>query len=104
VFNILERYQAGQNMAWGVYHYAGQPSCSWYEFAGYIVDQAFREGLITSMPDIRRIHTAEYPTLARRPANSRLDSGKLMTAFPGSCPSNWRAGVAALIKHIKRNK
>lgn len=101
VFHILGRYQANKSVAWGLYHYAGQPSCSWYGFAGYILNQAYREGLIGSLPLIKGICTAEYPTPAKRPANSKLDCGRFMDTFSGACLSDWGAGVDELIKRIK---
>ena len=61
--------------AWGLYHYAGDTSASWHEFACEIFAQAQHMGF--SVPDtVDAISTSEYPTAAPRPAWSVLDSSK----------------------------
>lgn len=63
----------------GIYHLAASGSCSWHDFASAIVRQM--------PPENRRCHavapitTAEYPTPARRPANSVLNCDKLHRTF-----------------------
>jgi dTDP-4-dehydrorhamnose reductase len=49
---------------------------------------------------VRRIATADYPTPARRPANSRLDSSKLAQFFDVRLPE-WRASVVSTIERIR---
>src|SRR5690606_37244941 len=71
----------------GTYHFAGVPHVSWAEFARKIMDEA---GLTTQ---IHGITSAEYPTRASRPANSRLDCANLTADF-GIAPSDWQAGLS----------
>ena len=82
--------------AWGVYHYAGEPHVSWYQFAKAIFQVAEEQGLLARLPQVNGITTAEYPTPARRPANSRLDCRKIQLVF-GIAPSDWQAAL----QHIR---
>jgi dTDP-4-dehydrorhamnose reductase len=84
--------EQGQQPAWGVYHFAGMPYASWYEFAAKIFQLAETKGVLAKQPKITSIPTAAYPTPAKRPANSRLDCSKIENQF-GIKPSDW---VAAL--------
>ena len=45
------------------------------------------------------ITTADYPTPAARPANSRLDTAKLQHAF-GITPDDWQADLAACLEDV----
>ena len=58
---------------WGIHHVQGQPWVSWHGFAQDIVTQALELGLLEREPQVIPISTAEFPTPAQRPANSRLD-------------------------------
>ncbi|HET7813128.1 MAG TPA: sugar nucleotide-binding protein, partial [Candidatus Baltobacteraceae bacterium] len=62
-----------------VFHLAGDGDATWAEFAEAIFDQSASRG--GKRPKVRRITTAEYPTPATRPANSRLDCSKLTAAL-----------------------
>lgn len=89
---IVDYIEQGQQPAWGVYHFAGMPYASWYEFAAKIFQLAETKGVLAKQPKIASIPTAAYPTPAKRPANSRLDCSKIENQF-GIKPSDW---VAAL--------
>jgi dTDP-4-dehydrorhamnose reductase len=71
---------AGKGRArWGTYHFAGTGETTWHGFAGRIVAE---QALVTGRrPPVIAIATAEYPTPARRPANSVLDSGRFAAVF-----------------------
>ena len=75
---------------WGTYHLAGAGTVSWCGFAREI----FRVSATLGGPsaDVAPIATADYPTPARRPANSRLDCSKAESTFGVVLP-DWRAGV-----------
>ena len=84
------------NCAWGLYHYAGDTSASWHEFACEIFAQAQHMGF--SVPDtVDAISTSEYPTAAPRPAWSVLDSSKFTKIF-GQPSSDWRVGIAKCLQ------
>lgn len=73
----------------GTYHLSGEPDTSWADFARYIARAAGHSC------EIADISTADYPTPAQRPANSRLDCSGL-AAFGLSRP-DWRAATDAII-------
>ncbi len=88
---------------WGTYHFAGTGMATWHDFACEIV--AAQAPVTGRNPEVRAITTAEYPTKARRPANSCLDSGHFASVF-GMKARPWRERtrevVAALLAAAKR--
>ena len=86
--------------AWGVYHAAASGETTWHGFASEIVRSAACLG-VPQVPVIP-ITTADYPTPARRPANSRLDCGKLERTFGVRQPS-WQQGVADCIAQLAKS-
>ena len=70
ILKIAPRLTA-RDEVWGTYHYAGSGVTTWYDFARRIV--ATQAPLTGRSPAVHPITTAEYPTPARRPANSELD-------------------------------
>ncbi len=70
---------------WGIYHFTGQPRVSWFEFAAHILKD---ETNVTVSP----IPTSDYPTPAKRPANSVLDCSKIEAVF-GLQQPDWRNQV-----------
>ncbi len=86
---------AGQAAApWGIYHLAGQGETSWHGLAEHAVRAAGRTGVT-----VKAITTADYPTAAPRPANSRLDSSKAKTTFGVHLP-DWRAGADECVRRL----
>lgn len=78
----------------GTHHFAGSPDASWADFARAIMTQA-------NLPcQIRDIPSADYPTPAKRPLNSRLDCSALTKAF-GIPRPDWHAGLAAIVKELR---
>ncbi|MGC8201373.1 dTDP-4-dehydrorhamnose reductase [Aliiroseovarius sp. PTFE2010] len=84
---------ADQPEAAGIYHYSGAPDASWADFARNIFQQAGRS------VDVTDIATADYPTPAKRPLNSRLDCSATKRAFGIERP-DWRAAVADVLKEL----
>lgn len=78
----------------GIYHFSGAPDVSWADFAAEIFLQA---GLATR---IRRIGTADYPTPAQRPLNSRLDCARIADDFGIQRP-DWRDGLATVLSQLE---
>jgi dTDP-4-dehydrorhamnose reductase len=79
----------------GIYHLSGAPDTSWADFARAIFEVA---GLACTVTDIA---TAEYPTAAVRPLNSRLDCARLETILGIKRP-DWRASLPAMIAALER--
>ena len=72
---------------WGTYHFAGQGVTTWHGFASEIVDA--QAAITERHPALAPILTADYPTAARRPANSELDSSRFASTF-GIKAKDWR--------------
>jgi len=85
----------------GIYHAAGAGETTWHEFACAIFAAAGPLGWRT--PPVEPICTADYPTPARRPADSRLDCGKLAAAFGVRLP-DWRPSLARAVRAICAEK
>jgi dTDP-4-dehydrorhamnose reductase len=75
----------------GVFHLTGAPYTTWHGFAEAIFAGAAARGRGPA-PRVVPITTAEYPTRATRPANSRLDCGRA-EAVLGVRAADWRAGL-----------
>jgi dTDP-4-dehydrorhamnose reductase len=97
---IVARLKAGP-MAWGLYHYCGAPAVSWYEFARSIF--AIHAKATGKEIPIEAIGTADYPTPARRPANSRLDCSKILAAL-GIEQKPWQAGLESAMKLLEQQQ
>lgn len=82
----------------GVFHMAGSEAASWQAFAQGIFDNlAARDGKrCVALP----ISTADYPTPARRPANSRLDGARLANAYGVTLPS-WRHALPVVLDRLR---
>lgn len=90
---VMARGMLSDPGAGGVYHYAGAPDVSWADFAEAIFADA---GLDCRL---RRIASADYPTPARRPMNSRLDCTAIQRDFKIARP-DWRAGLADVLARL----
>ena len=83
----------------GTYHVSLEGETDWYQYACFITDEAIRLGLKTTMTsqDIKAISNDAYPTVAKRPINSRLNTTKVKKTFMLKLPS-WEQEVASVIK------
>lgn len=98
---IVRRIEAG-NTSWGTYNFAGAGAVSWHRFAEAIFELAAQSGIVERdrVPRVEAITTAEYPTPARRPANSVLDCRLIGEAF-GIVPRPWREALAKVIRDLQ---
>lgn len=89
------------DFAFGLYHAVPAGETTWHECACFVIEQALRAGrpLKTRPEDIKAITTAEYPTPARRPANSRLDTTRFRRTFGLQLPS-WQSGLTHILEQI----
>ncbi|MET0229953.1 MAG: dTDP-4-dehydrorhamnose reductase [Rhodanobacteraceae bacterium] len=83
----------------GIHHLVSAGRCSWHEFATAIVAGAAARGLIAQAPGITAIKTSDYPTRARRPAWSVLDTERLRGAFGLQLP-DWEAGLGSVLDEL----
>jgi dTDP-4-dehydrorhamnose reductase len=92
---LVERPREGSLR--GVFHMTGAGDTTWAEFAAFIFGQSSRLG--GPHARVRPIATADYPTPAKRPANSRLDCSKLAAAYGITLPS-WRVSTADCVARL----
>ena len=78
--------------AQGIYHFAGNPHVSWYEFAQAIFRCAQELKVMDRAPAVHPIPTTAYPTPARRPAQSGLSMHKL-EQLGINCDYSWQVGI-----------
>ena len=85
----------------GTYHMTLDNKTNWYRYACFITDEAKRLGLQTLMTskDIKAVSTDTYPTLAKRPMNSRLDTTKIKKTFMLELPY-WEEEVKRILKTL----
>lgn len=87
--------EGADRFPFGTYHLAAAGETSWHDYARFVFAEA---GL-----DPARVHpitTAEYPTPARRPANSRLDTTRLRSTFGVALPA-WSEGVREVVRDLR---
>lgn len=87
----------------GHYHLAPSGFCSWYEYANFIFNSAKHLGLNLSIKKVNAIDSKDYPTPAKRPNNSRLNTQKLQNNFNIHFP-NWQTGVYHLLGELINDK
>jgi dTDP-4-dehydrorhamnose reductase len=81
----------------GVFHFVNAGEASWYDLAHEIFALSAAAG--GPVPAVAAIATVDYPTPARRPANSRLSTGRI-TAEYGVHPRDWRAAVRDIVDEL----
>jgi dTDP-4-dehydrorhamnose reductase len=98
--HAVRALQAQAQLA-GTYHCTAAGETSWFDYARFVIEWARSQGVAIKVPPeaVRAIATSAYPTPARRPLNSRLDTHKLGTAFGIELP-HWQAGVARMLTEI----
>ena len=83
----------------GTWHVTAAGQASWHAFAKALFEEAHAAGLLARLPGVEPITTKEYPTPARRPAYSVLDTGRLRADF-GVEPPQWREALRAVIAQL----
>jgi len=87
------------NRGAGLHHWCNSGVASWYDFAVAIGEEASARGLLRTVPVIRPILSAEYPTPARRPHYSVLDK-RSAEALTGEPAAHWREALRRVIARI----
>jgi dTDP-4-dehydrorhamnose reductase len=82
---------------WGLYHYADAGEASWADLAEAIF--ASPEAAMARKPQVERIMTADYLTLAKRPRYSVLDTTRIETVF-GVQPPSWRESLRDVMARL----
>lgn len=78
----------------GIYHYCDDGVTNWFAFATAIKE------LLGSTCAVQPITTDQYPTPAKRPAYSVLDTGKIRKTF-GLIPPPWQQSLSACLQQMK---
>lgn len=97
LLSLATRHAEGAPIPWGTYHFAGAGRASWHELASHVVE--LQAAVTGRRPAVAAISTSEYPTPARRPASSVLDTRKLEHAL-GMVPSPWQLGVGDIVREL----
>ena len=95
---MVKALQAG-NTHYGVYHFSGKPYVSWHQFAREIFEKANEKKILNKQMTVNAITSEQYPTTAKRPANSKLNCQKIEQNF-GIKPSNWQAALNNLSCYV----
>jgi dTDP-4-dehydrorhamnose reductase len=91
---IMQRPELG-----GLYHLAAGGEVSWHGYASHVIDFARVNGETLAVTAINPIATTAYPTPARRPLNSRLNTQKLRDNFSLHLP-DWQSGVTRMLREV----
>ena len=81
----------------GTYHFVNGGEATWFELARAVLDRAAARG--RKVPPIEAIPSREYPTPAKRPANSRLSTSKLQRDFD-VIPRLWRQAIEEIVDEL----
>ena len=83
----------------GIYHASGRGETTWHDFAAEAIRIQREKDISTSLARTEAISTAEYPTPAKRPANSRLNCTKLEQQF-GWRMMHWRESLQEVLDEL----
>jgi len=85
----------------GTYHLVAAGETTWHGYARHVIEQARAAGqdLRVAADAVEPVPTSAFPTPARRPANSRLDTTRLRNTFGLTLPS-WQSGVDRLLAEV----
>jgi len=86
----------------GLYHVAASGEVSWFDYARFIFAEAQKMGLELKVSEIKPVPSCAYPTAARRPLNSRLDTTRFRTTFGCELP-HWREGVEETLSELLKD-
>ena len=106
VVQLVNAWKIQDKAQTGTYHFTNVGETSWHGFTQQIVNEynqlQAKEGLPAlraAVENIAAITTADYPTPAARPANSRLNNAKLKQVFGVELPS-WQAGLQHVLENL----
>ena len=100
--HVVRQQRSNQeSFPYGTYHCVAGGETHWCDYARYVIGAAIKVGRpINVQPEaIKPIATTDYPTPAKRPANSRLDTRKFHNTFGLELPP-WQAGLDHILQQI----
>lgn len=108
VNQLLAVWQMDASSQSGIYHFTNTGSTTWHGFTCAILAAYEAQAAALGLPTLKikadavgAITTADYPTPAVRPRNSRLDQSKLNQTFGVRLPS-WEQSLDAVMQQIQR--
>jgi dTDP-4-dehydrorhamnose reductase len=106
VVQLVEAWQPQQENQTGIYHFTNTGETSWHGFSCEIINEYNRlkdsrgwPQLKATSDNITAITTADYPTTAVRPTNSKLNNTKLKAVFGLALPS-WQQGLTQVMRSL----
>ncbi|KFI08765.1 dTDP-4-dehydrorhamnose reductase [Massilia sp. BSC265] len=101
--HLVRQYQrkGADGFPYGTYHVAASGETSWCDYARFVIGEALTAGqaLKASPETVMPLTTAQYPTPAKRPANSRLDTSRFRNTFGLRLPP-WQESVRHVLQQI----
>lgn len=83
----------------GIYHLVAAGQASWHQYASYVIDFARAHGEGVLVKNVAPVPSTSFPTPARRPLNSRLDTQKIRENFSLNLPE-WEVGVTRMLMEV----
>lgn len=83
----------------GLYHLAAAGTTTWFDYAALVFDEAKKAGISLAVESLTPVPTTAYPTPARRPYNSRLNTDKFRNCFGLNLP-DWEEGVKRMLAEL----
>jgi dTDP-4-dehydrorhamnose reductase len=99
---VREHARAGDAaFPYGTYHVAASGETSWHGYAQFVIGEALAAGKVlkATVDAVAPLTTEQYPTPAKRPLNSRLDTSRFRTTFDLRLPP-WQEGVRHVLRQI----
>ncbi len=100
---LLRQYEreGATTFPYGIYHLTANGETNWCDYARFIIAEALTAGrsLKATPESVLPIHTADYPTPAKRPANSRLNTLRFRNTFNLHLP-HWQDGIRHVLQQI----
>ncbi|MBN6046132.1 dTDP-4-dehydrorhamnose reductase [Citrobacter sp. ku-bf4] len=83
----------------GLYHLVAGGTTTWYDYASLVFAEAQNAGIDLALTDLKAVPTSAYPTPARRPGNSRLNTEKFQRSF-GLVLPQWENGIKRMLNEL----
>ncbi|WPO97391.1 dTDP-4-dehydrorhamnose reductase [Pseudescherichia sp.] len=83
----------------GLYHLVASGTTTWHDYAALVFAEAKAAGMELAIEKLNAVPTSAYPTPARRPTNSRLNTEKFQRQFELVLP-DWQVGVKRMLAEL----
>ena len=83
----------------GLYHLVASGTTTWHDYAALVFAEAKAAGMELAIEKLNAVPTSAYPTPARRPTNSRLNTEKFQRQFDLVLP-DWQVGVKRMLDEL----